>query len=1051
MKTRILSTSRLSFPLASAIAALITSQTVHAADGTWLGNSGNWNATGTWFGGTIADGTGFTANFTGVNIPAERTITLGADRTIGNIIFTDATTSSHNLLITGANILTLDVASGIPAINVTQSDRTLTISSVIAGTDGLQKTGAGTLTLNGSAVNTFTGGLNINAGTLALDFANLATPTNLVNSGNALQINSGTLTITGKSDASNNTFQTFNGTTLGAGVNTINLTKGASATSANLALGALTLTAGSATVINTGTAWAVNAIPAAEKITISSGGNIALPVSGQVYANAGLFYRTTTSTAGTARYVAVDSAGNLRGQVANTAALAVGTNTPAAVNSFGSTIAFTTTTASSYALVLNSGGTGRILTLAANGTYELNGMVQAQATNDVTINAGTGTSNIIIGSERNLVINMDNSAPLTINAPIADNSGGASAVTLASTALSGTTPGTVTFGGANTFSGRLSVVNSTLSIASINNVSTNGVLGNSALSVILGGSGGQRGTLAYTAASGSSSKPFTLTTGGSGAFDVTTALTLSGQIDGGGGLVKLGNGSLTLSGTNTYSGTTSITTGTLRLENTAALGSSPLVQITNRTLQFATDTAFSGPNVSITSGGTIVSDRFTPSSPGITHVLGDATIGNGTTNYTAGSNVSGGTAAIQLGNVSNNNGSVSSITLNPTTANIIITGNYTLGTSNTGTANLTLGGTGSVNSIAGAIVNGTRDTGNLIKSGTSTWTLTGASTYNGTTSVRNGSLILDAGDDRLPTTGSVVLGEASNSGKLVLGGTTKSDQTFAGLTTTGLGGSVVGGNATVSKLTLEIASTNDFSGTLGGAGTNENNLALTKTGSGTLTLSGVNSYSGITTIKAGTLKINTSTTIGSSSKITVGDTGSSGTVLDTTTAGLTVGSGQTLAGIGQVLATGQTVTIDGTLAPGNSPGTLSMTVGNLDLGNATSLAFELNPLDTTVGANINDLVAVTGNLNLDGLLSVVATSGDFLSVVANTSWRLFDYSGSFTDDTLSLGSMPSLASGLSWSIDTATTGQVNLVVIPEPRAALLGGLGLLALLRRRRH
>jgi hypothetical protein len=63
---------------------------------------------------------------------------------------------------------------------------------------------------------------------------------------------------------------------------------------------------------------------------------------------------------------------------------------------------------------------------------------------------------------------------------------------------------------------------------------------------------------------------------------------------------------------------------------------------------------------------------------------------------------------------------------------------------------------------------------------------------------------------------------------------------------------------------------------------------------------------------------------------------------------------------------------------------------------------------------------------------------------------LFNYSGTLTDDTLSLGSMPSLGSGLSWSINTATTGQVNLVVIPEPRAALLGGLGLLALLRRRR-
>ena len=87
-----------------------TAPAAHAADGTWLGNDGNWNATGTWSGGTIADGIGFTANFTGLDITANKTITLAADRTIGNISFTDLTTASNNLLITGANTLTLDVS-----------------------------------------------------------------------------------------------------------------------------------------------------------------------------------------------------------------------------------------------------------------------------------------------------------------------------------------------------------------------------------------------------------------------------------------------------------------------------------------------------------------------------------------------------------------------------------------------------------------------------------------------------------------------------------------------------------------------------------------------------------------------------------------------------------------------------------------------------------------------------------------------------------------------------------------------------------------------------
>ena len=81
-------TARRSFPLASAIAALVSTQSASAADGTWFGATGNWTDAGTWSGGTIADGTGFTANFTSADITADQTITLAADRTIGNIIFT---------------------------------------------------------------------------------------------------------------------------------------------------------------------------------------------------------------------------------------------------------------------------------------------------------------------------------------------------------------------------------------------------------------------------------------------------------------------------------------------------------------------------------------------------------------------------------------------------------------------------------------------------------------------------------------------------------------------------------------------------------------------------------------------------------------------------------------------------------------------------------------------------------------------------------------------------------------------------------------------------
>jgi autotransporter-associated beta strand protein len=137
------------------------------AGGTWLGVSGNWDDSTIWSGGTIANGIGSTASFTGVDIAADQTITLNGDRTIGNIVFTDATTPSHHLAISGSNTLTLDADSGAPVINVTQADRRLTISSVIAGTEGLQKAGSGTLTLSGG--NTYTGTTTVSAGTLRLE------------------------------------------------------------------------------------------------------------------------------------------------------------------------------------------------------------------------------------------------------------------------------------------------------------------------------------------------------------------------------------------------------------------------------------------------------------------------------------------------------------------------------------------------------------------------------------------------------------------------------------------------------------------------------------------------------------------------------------------------------------------------------------------------------------------------------------------------------------------------------------------------------------------
>ena len=132
----------------------------------------------------------------------------------------------------------------------------------------------------------------------------------------------------------------------------------------------------------------------------------------------------------------------------------------------------------------------------------------------------------------------------------------------------------------------------------------------------------------------------------------------------------------------------------------------------------------------------------------------------------------------------------------------------------------------------------------------------------------------------------------------------------------------------------------------------------------------------------------------------------------------------------------------GIVAPGGNPGTL--TVSNaFSLGGTSVLNFDLNAANQTVGGGINDLIAGVTNLTLDGVLNVSGI-GDFTTIAAPVTWRLFNYSGALTNNTLTLGSLPTLGAGQTYSIDTSTPGQVNLSVIPEPSAIALAGVGMTA-------
>lgn len=163
---------------------------------------------------------------------------------------------------------------------------------------------------------------------------------------------------------------------------------------------------------------------------------------------------------------------------------------------------------------------------------------------------------------------------------------------------------------------------------------------------------------------------------------------------------------------------------------------------------------------------------------------------------------------------------------------------------------------------------------------------------------------------------------------------------------------------------------------------------------------------------------------------------------------MTVNAGGTLSGEGTtpalIFGTGAT------LSPGNGHGTM-VTTGSVSFSSGSTLSYDLKGTDLTPGGGVNDLLSGVINLTLDGVLNVAeATPGSFLSANLGDKWTLISYSGTLTDNTLSLGSLPALSGGNMFEIDTTEAGKVNLVVVPETSSAVLLGLGGLIAFRRRR-
>jgi fibronectin-binding autotransporter adhesin len=479
---------------------------------------------------------------------------------------------------------------------------------------------------------------------------------------------------------------------------------------------------------------------------------------------------------------------------------------------------------------------------------------------------------------------------------------------------------------------------------------------------------------------GSANTAQTVTLTGTSTADNEFGLQLIDNGTGKTGLSKTGLGVWILTNPgSTYTGVTSITGGVLGVDKLTDGGlASSLGQSSNLASNLVIG---SGATLRYTGAGDTTDRRFT--------------LGVGTTAIE-----SSGSGAVVFGNV----------------AAVSYSGN--------GLRVVSLGGANADDNVMGAAI-GNQTAANissLAKNGAGKWILTGNNAYTGVTNINAGTLVLGAGG----TTGSIasqtvnnfgVLGfdrsdgltyggvisqtgsvEQLGAGKTTLTGT----NIYTGGTTIGAGalelgaggatGSIVGDVANDGLFIFNRSNTYAFTGLVSGSG------ELRQTGSGTTVLSAANSYGGLTNVMAGTLRIN-------------GDQ-SAATGLTTVYSGATLGGSGTIGG-DVVVQNG------GAISPGNSPGTLTIN-GDLALNASSVLNMEFGQANTPGGA-LNDLIVVSGDLTLDGVINVtVPTGGAFTAGV----YRVIDYTGGLTDNELTVGTMPG---GASATVQTSVPGQVNLV------------------------
>ncbi len=817
--------------------------------------------------GTVTiNGTSDAATFT----VASGTTTLGSAERL-NDTGTVVINSGATLVLGGVE--TIGTLNGSGTLNNTAGALTVsagTWAGDITGSSAVNKASAGTLTLSGA--NTFTGAFNANAGTTVLSGSLATTTLNIASGATFTDVNGGLV------DA---TVATVNGTlTLSGAGETITTLNGASSGVVNVGGGFLTVSNGTF----------AGAINGAQGLVKNTAGTLTLSGSSGYTGTTDLNAGTLTLTGSTAsRSVNVASGASLNdvngGLAADATLTNAGTVTLSADDTIGAYVANSgtlagagrTLTAATYALnngaVVNANlGTG---SLTANGTVALNGTSAASA---VTISSGTttlgsaerlaDTASVTIASGASLILGGAETIGSLNGAGTLNNTAGT--LTVSSGSFAGVitggsdvrkvSSGTLELAGANTFTGLLAV-----------NAGTVTLTGSLATNFITVASGAtlndvNAGLAATASVSNAGVINVTLddtidTLNNTGVINGPGTLTAAVYNLGNGSVINanLGSGTLVVTDAAILNGTSAATlvditpTGTLTLGSAERLLDTAVVNVNGALILGGAETIGSltgSGSVNLAAGNlTVSSGSFSgvlSGANGLTKVSSGSLTLDGANTFAGAFNANGGTTTL--------NGSLATLTVNVASgASLnVVNGGLAAGATltNAGTVSLfaddTIATYVSENGVLnlngftltaanyvlndGSVTNANLGAGNLITNGTVAINGTSSAT---SVTIASGTTTLGSAE-RLADTATLTV---SSGASLVLGG--------AETVTTLLGS----GSVTTAPAAQFTVSDGTFSGTIAGDG------GLTKVSSGSLTLSGANTYTGDTRVNAGALEL----------------------------------------------------------------------------------------------------------------------------------------------------------------------------------------------------